>query len=514
MGCYCSAVRASGQYGHDLDFKMSSAGPKGERFPKLSAKASSHVVELGLEDTEFRPEDGGKHVSAEKWHDILSQVNQEDGDVVLFDVRNIYESRIGKFEAASVKTVAPDFRHFAQFPSFVDNHLDEFRGKRVMMYCTGGVRCERASSYLESKHVAKEVIQLKGGVCRYLERYQGEPGFFAGKNFVFDHRRYEPWHDDRVVGRCDGCGCAWDDYDNGPEVHCPTCRVLLLLCDACRERRAANANPLYCQGDSCDGVQIRCGCGCNPSYAFGPVCRRTGHFTRQAPAHAEQRSVRAAERAATVPGAAEKRPDQSILAPGSIACWPCWCGLGSLAAPIVPARWRRREKSTSLPGAEDGPLIEVAKPSEAQRCFDVVNQAWEDQYGVARYKHIHRVDEAVRGRRFLVVRDAQGVIVGGAEHDELLAGGTFRFGPLVVAPGSQGLGLGGALLTALERSARSGACIASEVEVRRGGKQGCRVMEFYKRAGYQPHGPRHRNYAILIKRFDADGEDAKSREAE
>lgn len=508
LRCYCDAVRASGKFGKDLDFKLSSAGPKGERFPKLSAKAASHVVELGIEDASARPEQGGRHVSPEEWHALLSKVGDEDDDVVLFDVRNIYESRIGRFESENAKTLAPDFRHFAQFPSFVDEHLDEFKGKRVMMYCTGGVRCERASSYLEAKNVAKEVLQLQGGICRYLERYQDERGFFAGKNFVFDHRRYEPWHDDRVVGQCSDCGQPWDDYDNGPEVHCHICRVLLLLCDGCRARRLDEpAAQLLCQGDTCDGEEIRCGCGCNPSYSYGPVCRRTGHFTRQGPPHLEQRSARAADRtkAATELASSPLQPECKA-SPSEVrrltldpkACSTCWCGLASVVASVWPLP-RRRDRAVAPVQTSQKSIVEAAGESDAQACLEVVNQAWEEQYGVIRYKTADRVLEAIATNRFLIVRDDQGNISGGAEYDPCSAGGTFRFGPLTVTPRLQGRGFGGALLAELESRGRSAGCVSSEVEVRRGGKQGRRVIEFYKRAGYQPHGPRHRNYVVLVK---------------
>eukprot|EP00927_Polykrikos_kofoidii_P082040 TRINITY_DN8043_c0_g1_i1.p1 TRINITY_DN8043_c0_g1~~TRINITY_DN8043_c0_g1_i1.p1 ORF type:complete len:204 (+),score=24.91 TRINITY_DN8043_c0_g1_i1:1074-1685(+) len=154
-----------------------------------------------------------------------------------------------------------------------------------MMYCTGGVRCERASSYLLEHGAAKEVVQLQGGICRYLERFKDRPKFFRGKNFVFDPRRYEPIHDDTVVGRCDCCQSPWDDYDNGEEVHCEECRVLLLLCDACRNVQASNERTerirLLCGDGVCDGERIRCGCGCGPECDSGRVCRRTGHFTRK-----------------------------------------------------------------------------------------------------------------------------------------------------------------------------------------------------------------------------------------
>lgn len=291
LRCYCDAVRESDAYGRDLDFKLSAGRAGAPRFARLTCKPAGHVVELGVGDDEAAPEHGATHLGPGEWHDRLQALaeigDDREGDVVLLDVRNVYESRIGRFECAGVRTIAPDLRHFAQFPTYVDNNTEAFKDKKVMMYCTGGVRCERASSYLLEHAAAREVVQLRGGICRYLEQFAGRQGHFRGKNFVFDPRRYEPWHDDTIVGRCDGCQCSWDDFDNGEEARCDECRVLLLLCDSCRAGRAVrkgdSRTPLLCGGGACTGERIRCGCGCGPECDAGPVCRRTGHRTRRGP---------------------------------------------------------------------------------------------------------------------------------------------------------------------------------------------------------------------------------------
>ena len=140
---------------------------------------------------------------------------------------------------------------------------EQVEGKNVMMYCTGGVRCEVASKSLidwseRTGAGVKTVGQLKGGICRYLEEY-GERGLYKGKNFVFDPRRYDPAVGSGVVGRCCVCKGRWDDYDNGRstkvggEARCKRCRVLVLCCDGCRggrrgfgEGEGEGKVPLYC----------------------------------------------------------------------------------------------------------------------------------------------------------------------------------------------------------------------------------------------------------------------------
>mmetsp|Transcript_36801 Transcript_36801/g.57540 ORF Transcript_36801/g.57540 Transcript_36801/m.57540 type:complete len:138 (-) Transcript_36801:78-491(-) len=130
-----------------------------------------------------------------------------------------------------------------------------------MMYCTGGVRCERASAYLLSKLAPEgggrdQVFQLAGGIHNYLKTVGPEDGYFNGKNFVFDKRRFEPMHDHKVLGRCHNCEEPHDDYDTGAECRCKECRLLLLLCATCRQKdwpvsKSGSIEELLCGGDSC-----------------------------------------------------------------------------------------------------------------------------------------------------------------------------------------------------------------------------------------------------------------------
>ncbi|GBG67866.1 hypothetical protein CBR_g985 [Chara braunii] len=164
-------------------------------------------------------------------------VEQRDSkETVVLDVRNIYETRIGRFvPPPGVQFVDPQIRQFSDLPTWLDANEESLRGRRVMMYCTGGVRCERASAYLRSKGKDfQDVVQLRGGIHRYLESFP-DGKFFSGKNFVFDHRVSVPSaHPTTVIGRCLECHSPYDDYS--ARCRCTTCRLLILICPDCQKR--------------------------------------------------------------------------------------------------------------------------------------------------------------------------------------------------------------------------------------------------------------------------------------
>jgi xeroderma pigmentosum group C-complementing protein len=171
-------------------------------------------------------------------------------DVVLLDVRNWYESRVGYFENA----VRAPIRRFSQLREWLDKDPFRFKGKRVLAYCTGGVRCEKACAYLTSLDAARRprsVAQLNGGVAAYARDVVGSPeekanpeasttSLFRGSNFVFDARGATKVTND-VIGWCDGCGSRTDKID-----HCASegCHTLLLVCDLC----AAGSHRMLSEG--------------------------------------------------------------------------------------------------------------------------------------------------------------------------------------------------------------------------------------------------------------------------
>ncbi|XP_066037596.1 thiosulfate sulfurtransferase/rhodanese-like domain-containing protein 2 isoform X2 [Chamaea fasciata] len=166
------------------DFKSSAGGA--HCFPDLRVGVFKEIVPMGIDPKIVSYKETGIHLSPQEFHreveQYLSQATQGQSDTILLDCRNFYESKIGHFQGC----LAPDIRKFSYFPSYIDENLDLFKDKRVLMYCTGGIRCERGSAYLRSKAVCREVYQLKGGIHKYLEEFPD--GFYRGKLFVFDDR--------------------------------------------------------------------------------------------------------------------------------------------------------------------------------------------------------------------------------------------------------------------------------------------------------------------------------------
>ncbi|KAH0726940.1 hypothetical protein KY284_002805 [Solanum tuberosum] len=197
----------------------------------------------------------GKHLSAAEFHSVLHNVgnpqdkliSSSDKGTVLIDARNLYETRIGKFYTPNVETLDPEIRQYSDLPSWIDNNSEKLCGNNILMYCTGGIRCEMASAYIRSKGAGFEnVFQLYGGIQRYLEQFP-DGGFFRGKNFVFDHRVSVGSSDSRILGTCLLCSSPFDDYSS--RTRCTYCRMLVLVCDNCRAKDSSYVCEL-CQKNS------------------------------------------------------------------------------------------------------------------------------------------------------------------------------------------------------------------------------------------------------------------------
>ncbi|HLC07287.1 MAG TPA: rhodanese-related sulfurtransferase [Candidatus Babeliales bacterium] len=192
----------------NIDFKESAGGP--ECFPRLSVKVRNEAVSLGIPYDQLTPRNAGQHLTPQETHELLSNKPE---DLIILDARNNYEWEIGKFENA----ITPNIENFRDLPQYLDAHLDQFADKQVLMYCTGGIRCERATAYLNEKNVAKKVYQMDGGIHRYAEQYPD--GFFRGKNYVFDGRISVKINDD-ILGSCAICAQPCDDYYNCLNAMC------------------------------------------------------------------------------------------------------------------------------------------------------------------------------------------------------------------------------------------------------------------------------------------------------
>lgn len=195
--------------------------PYKHSFYKLTIKVKQQIVADGLPEDSYDLSQIGKHLTPEEFNTAL-----EDENTVVVDMRNFYESRIGRFD----KALCPDSNTFKEELQMVTEELKDKKDKKILMYCTGGVRCEKASAYLK-KQGFEDVNQLEGGVIYYLRqaKERGVPVKFHGKNYVFDERIGESVTDE-VLGTCDQCGAPCDDYVNCANA---ACNLLFLQCKAC-----------------------------------------------------------------------------------------------------------------------------------------------------------------------------------------------------------------------------------------------------------------------------------------
>lgn len=205
----------------DTPIKSSIGSPTA--FASLSVKICSEAIPTGLKKGLPLPQTG-KHLKPDEAHALLSH---PPDNLVILDARNYYESRIGHFEGA----VLPNVRKFSYFFDYMKEQKDSFKDKQVFMYCTGGIRCERASAYLKSLNVCEEVYQLEGGIHEYANCYPN--GFYKGRNYVFDDR-ISMKINDTVVSTCNYCTNLYDEYRKCCR---PDCFIVTLCCDSCRETR-------------------------------------------------------------------------------------------------------------------------------------------------------------------------------------------------------------------------------------------------------------------------------------
>ncbi|WP_223032268.1 oxygen-dependent tRNA uridine(34) hydroxylase TrhO [Hanstruepera marina] len=204
-------------------------------FLKLKVKVRDKIVADGLNDETFDVTNKGIHVQAEQFNELI-----EDPDVVLVDMRNHYESEIGHFKNA----VTPDVDTFRESLDIIEEDLKNHKeDKKLVMYCTGGIRCEKASAYYKHKGF-KQVFQLEGGIINYTRQVEekGLENKFIGKNFVFDERRSERITDD-VIAQCHQCGEPADSHTNCAN---DACHLLFIQCKACKEKME-NCCSTHCQ---------------------------------------------------------------------------------------------------------------------------------------------------------------------------------------------------------------------------------------------------------------------------
>ena len=194
-------------------------------FLKLTIKIRDKIVADGLDDSTFDVTRIGEHLDAKGFNEMLN-----DKDTICIDMRNHYESEIGFFKGA----VKPNVDTFRESLEIIDEELNKNgKDRNYLMYCTGGIRCEKASAYLKHKGI-ENVFQLEGGIIEYTRQVKEQKleNNFLGKNFVFDERRGERVSDE-IVSNCHQCGAPCDTHVNCANE---SCHLLFIQCDDCKKQ--------------------------------------------------------------------------------------------------------------------------------------------------------------------------------------------------------------------------------------------------------------------------------------
>lgn len=219
---YMHSLRQDPRF-EDIDFKIDEAD--GHAFPRLSVKPRKEIVSLKLEEDIDPNELTGEYLSPKAFYEQM----QRD-DVIVVDARNDYEYDIGHFRNA----IRPDIKAFRELPQWVEQNLQQYKDKKILTYCTGGIRCEKFSGYL-LKQGFKDVAQLHGGIIKYGQDPDVKGKLFDGKCYVFDQRIAVPINqtENVIVGRCYHCGKPEDRYVNCAN---PECNLQHICCHECEHR--------------------------------------------------------------------------------------------------------------------------------------------------------------------------------------------------------------------------------------------------------------------------------------
>ena len=193
-----------------------------QSFYKLIIKVKKEIVAYNITTEEYDIKNTGKHLNAAQFNKMMEQDNS-----IVIDMRNHYESEVGKFENAICPDVDTSKELLPETQKILDNHKDD----NIMLYCTGGIRCEKASAYLIKKKF-KNVFQLKGGIINYAKEVKEKniESKFKGKNFVFDDRLGERITND-ILSNCHQCKNKSDEHTNCAN---DACHILFIQCTNCK----------------------------------------------------------------------------------------------------------------------------------------------------------------------------------------------------------------------------------------------------------------------------------------
>ena len=194
-------------------------------FLKLTIKVRDKILADGLKDETFDSSNIGIHLKANEFNKMI-----DDPNTIVVDLRNHYESEVGHF----TKAIRPDVDTFRDSLPIIEAQLSAHKSdKKILMYCTGGIRCEKASAYFKHRGF-EDVYQLEGGIIEYTRQVKAEglESKFIGKNFVFDQRLGERITDD-IVSNCHICGTPCDNHTNCVN---DGCHLLFIQCDNCKSK--------------------------------------------------------------------------------------------------------------------------------------------------------------------------------------------------------------------------------------------------------------------------------------
>jgi UPF0176 protein len=214
----------------DIWFKEDDADE--HTFRKMHVRLKNEIVHGDLKDVKL--EHGGKRLSPEE----LLKFYQEGKEFVIVDARNWYESKIGRFKNA----ITPPMKNFREWKKVVDEDLKDYKNRTVVTYCTGGIRCEKASAYMNERGF-KDVYQLDGGIVNFIKKFPDT--FWEGGMFVFDERRViNPNSNEELkhIAKCHFCGKPTSYYIN---CHNVDCDKIIVSCHDCKEKNE------YCCSDEC-----------------------------------------------------------------------------------------------------------------------------------------------------------------------------------------------------------------------------------------------------------------------
>ncbi len=211
------------------DFEWKESAATDQPFARMKVRLKKEIVTMGQPDVDPRAV-VGQYVAPEDWNELISSP-----DVAIIDTRNDYEVAIGTFEGA----IDPQTKTFREFPQWWEENKERFHNKRIAMFCTGGIRCEKSTNFLRQQGV-EEVYHLKGGILKYLEEMPQEKSLWNGECFVFD-RRVSVGH-----------GLAEGPYDL-----CHACRRPILPEDMKRAEFEAGVSCHHCAHETTEEDKVR-----------------------------------------------------------------------------------------------------------------------------------------------------------------------------------------------------------------------------------------------------------------